>query len=436
MRRDEFKTLLSDQLEPVHVSALLRRRCLNAAQSGGADGRLDGMDGKEGTVVKRKFSVALACALMLALLGGVALAAANRAGLLDFIGRYQGAYIPEDAAQYVEAGDNFDTDVATVALREVYYDGRSLRLVADVTPSDPKTLLAGVDSMAGDSWEDLTRLVGAETDEGDERTIADAFREMGYTAAYNVNLSSDAWARQEENGESGSIVEATQDFVLGEDGTLTVFSSFEFTKDEPERDINLILIYSRMQTDESGNLTDEREQPPLKCLYPLHLTAAEKEESGVYVSAAPADFESIGVRVDRLTVTVKPLELYYTIEGTITDAELYKKTDDGLLFEFIDPEKQTDEPWGQRLSDGLNGAGGGVFPDGKERFLCEGTLGANELRDVYTLRAYECWNKQRFDTLEIEMRPATTAEVAEISASVAALWDEATGGEEEDGSDS
>ena len=32
-----------------------------------------------------------------------------------------------------------------------------------------------------------------------------------------------------------------------------------------------------------------------------------------------------------------------------------------------------------------------------------GSLALSELRDTYTMRAYECWNKQRFETHEIHM---------------------------------
>ena len=35
-----------------------------------------------------------------------------------------------------------------------------------------------------------------------------------------------------------------------------------------------------------------------------------------------------------------------------------------------------------------------------------GTLSLDEKADCYTLRAYECWEKRRFDTHEIRMKKA------------------------------
>lgn len=396
MNGREFEDRLHEQMQGVAVSSELRRRTVAAAH------------GKEKRM-KKKVSTALVFALVGVLMCSVALAVAGRAGVMDFIGRYQGAYIPKDAQAYVtQSGESLDAGEASVTLRELYYDGLSLRVTADFTPNDPKTLLLGVDSSPEDPWQDLTHLSEEGMDESDTRTIAEVFGEGGWKSACSVNLSCDF-------EKDGAPVGEGQDFVLGEDGVLTVFGQYEFTDDLPERDFDLLFSFQRYKLDENGGLTSVHEEERQKCLYPLHLTAAAREGEGVYVSTAPAEYPSIGVRVDRVSVTVKPLELYYTIEGVITDEQLYKKTDDGLFFEFIDPDKPFTEPWEQRLAEGLSGGGGGSFPDEEGHFIQKGTLGLSELRDVYTLRAFECWEKQRFDTCEIQMRPASAEEAAQIA---------------------
>ena len=85
MNRDELNRRLHEEMTDVRVSPALRRRTLHA------------MQGKERIIMGRKWTVALAAALLAVLLCAVALAAVGRWGMLDFIGRYQNTYIPQDA---------------------------------------------------------------------------------------------------------------------------------------------------------------------------------------------------------------------------------------------------------------------------------------------------------------------------------------------------
>ncbi len=74
----------------------------------------------------------------------------------------------------------------------------------------------------------------------------------------------------------------------------------------------------------------------------LHFTAKASavDDEETIVSVEPVEYESIGVRVDRVTVTTKPLAMDYAIEYTVVDAEKFAQTDDGLWFEFIDPNSR------------------------------------------------------------------------------------------------
>ena len=394
MKRSEFSDALRAQTAAVRVSPRLRERALDAARE------------KERKTVKKKVSMALVFALIGVLLCSAALAAAiHRAGIIDFISRYSDTYIPEDAANYVQTDEQaIELDEVVITVREIYYDGRTARVTADVAPRDEGTLLMGVDTWIEDSWQDLITLTWAEADEQDTRSVADVFAEKGYARAYNVNFGC-------EEELSDRVVTGAQDFVLGEDGVLTVFAQWEYDSDLPEREIALLAILHRYDAGEDGRPQSTNQIDRHKL--PVTLKAAVREEEGrsqAYVNEEPVMYESIGVRVDRVLIEVKPLELYAMIDYTVVDPELYKKADDGLWFEFIDPTIETDQPYEQRLASGLSG-GGSAWSVGDGRMRQTETLGLSELRDVYTLRAYECWEKQRFDEHDIAMRPATAEEI-------------------------
>lgn len=367
--------------------------------------------------MKRKWTVALAAALITVATCAVALAAAGRAGMLDFISRYSNSYIPEDAAAYVQ------TDVATVeqegvvvSVRESYYDGRTLRLTVDITPRNEKMLLVGVDSCVDDSWQDMITMDHTGMDAGDTRAVLDAYHQGGYDQMFRTNV----FTEEAEQGRGGGSL----DFVLDpEDGTMTYYLEQQFEENKPEREVVLHVSLTPYDDPEAGE-ESLNENKRVTATQRMTLTAATLAAGGqaadgivanTYVSVGPVDYESIGVRVDRVLIEVMPQEIYYTIDGTVTDRELYEKTDDGLFFEFIDPNSTAEAYWEQRLMEGLS-AGSGMSPldgdlDTAVHYQQTGTLGRNELHDAYTLRAYECWEKQRFDTHEIVMRPATQADV-------------------------
>ena len=402
MRKDEFSSRLHRQMSPARVTPELRRQALDAAR------------GKERKTVKKKISMVLVFALLGALAASVALAAAmSRAGMFDFISRYSGTYIPEDAANFVETREHVvETEGATITVRETYYDGRTVRVTVDATPTDEKTLLMGVDTWIGDPWQDLITLVWTDADESDTRSVAEAFADYGYERAYNVSLNC-------EREEAGRVVSGVEDFVLGEDGVLTTFAQWEFDDDRAERPIVMEVALSPYVAGEDGKPV--REGETMRFTVPMTLTApvrgGEDGETQAYVNDEPTLYESIGVRVDWLLIEVKPLEIYATIDYTIVDEELYAATDDGLWFEFVDETIETDQPYEQRLAEGLTGTGG-VDRIGRGRFRQRETLGLNELHDVYTLRAYSAWEKVRYEAHDIAMRPATAEDIAHMQAEV------------------
>lgn len=114
------------------------------------------------------------------------------------------------------------------------------------------------------------------------------------------------------------------------------------------------------------------------------------------------------MRIDKVTMMIKPLEIYYTIDYTVTNREKFAALDGGLDFEIIDPNSGAAEYWEQRLKDGPSGAGSSGPTDGGDwdtavTWQQEGTLALSEWAQSYTLRAYSAWEKTRYDTHTIRM---------------------------------
>ena len=411
MTREELAERLRRETDGVHADPALMQRTLRAAR------------GKEENkpVMMKKISLAVAFALIAVTICAAAIAAANRWGMLDFVDRYAVQhYIPEDAQDYVE------TDVAvlenewvTVSIRELYYDGRTSRMTVDVTPREERVLLVGEDVCLSDLFINLTHEYVMDG-ENDMRTIYQAMQEEGYEKIYAANFCT----MDAEHGITGG----SMDYILGEDGTLTIFQQEEYADDRPQREITfqaIIMPYDAPLDPEgyanyAARKTLEATITMTASVTSTDAPVVEGEIPNVYVSCEPAEYPSVGVRVDRLTIEVKPQDIYAIVEYTVTDMEAYAKTDDGLWFEFIDPDREIDPAREgtyvqQRLTSGLSG-GGMVMPvdDEKENpttYRQTETLGRNELHDSYTLRAFDCWEKARFETHTFSMRPATAEDM-------------------------
>lgn len=362
--------------------------------------------------MKRKISVAMVFALAVVMAGAVALAAASGMGILDFAGRYNNVYIPEDAQSYIQSDvSTIEQDGVVVNIRELYYDGRTTRMIVDVTPRNDKTLLLGTDCSMKDNWQNLWRDADGGWDDADERTVYDLYVQKGCASAYSVNV----WTVDEEHGTGGG---GTMDYTLGEDGTLTVFREANYEDDRAEREITLKVGLTPFTDPEKDELDDSRRMVAEQRMTLTSAATNTVDEAGVvqgvYVNTEPVVYESIGVRVDRVMIEEKPQELYATIDYTVIDRELYQKTDDGLVFSFIDPSK-TGAIWEQRLTGGITSGGQSHPIDGNletaTRYRQEETLGKNELHETYTLGSYECWNKTRFEDKSFTMRPATQADI-------------------------
>ena len=174
MKESQISDALRESMNAVRLSPALRARALCAMR--GSEERRPKM--------KRKFSAALAFALVGVLVVAVALAVANRKGVLDFLS-YSEATLPENAGDYVQ------TDVAAgeqdglhAVVREVVYDGHRLWATVDINMDGEKPLLTGLDYGLDD--EEKWAWLRHDESETDDRTILDVYRAEGYTDAYYI----------------------------------------------------------------------------------------------------------------------------------------------------------------------------------------------------------------------------------------------------------
>ena len=412
MTRKELAERLRRETDGVHASAALTQRTLRAAQ------------GKEENqpVMMKKMTLAVAFALIAVTLCAAAIAAANRWGMLDFVDRYAvDHYIPEDAQAYVQTDvAQLEDEWVTVSIRELYYDGRTSRMTVDVTPKAEHVLLVGEDLCLSDPFINLTHEYVMDG-ENDMRTVYQVIGEEGYEAVYAAtSCTFDA---------AHGITGGSMDYILGEDGTLTIFQQEEYAENRPQREVTfqaILMPYDTpLEPDGYANYdrrdTLEATITMTASVSPTDVPVGEGEIPNVYVSREPIEYPSVGVRVDRLMIEVKPQDIYAIIDYTVTDAEAFEKTDRGLWFEFIDPDREIDPAREgtyvqQRLTSGLSG-GGMVMPIDNDKeeptmYRQTETLGRNELHDAYTLRAFNCWEKDRYETHTFAMRPATAEDLA------------------------
>lgn len=409
MTRKELTAALRAQTEGVRMSPQLRR------------GIIDAVYGKEQKIMKRKIpAIVLAVALSI-LCCAAALAAADRAGMLDFLGQYDNTPVPEGMQNVIE-NDVLETgsDLVDVTVRELYYDGLTARMTIDVKPKSEKIMLIGFDALVTDAWSDQNRLNPA-FDPSDARTVQEVFREKGYTAGYTVSASLTA--------PEGEIIGGSRDCTLSEDGVLTLFLEEHFTQNVEARGNVTMCVTLRPSIDADGNAINANDDQRMRIDQPLALSSTVGARE-VYVSEAPVVLEKTGVTIEHFFVDVQPAELYATLIYTITETELgsqhpygkpeYGTLDQYFLLELIDPDSTSEDPYEQTLTRGLSDTGTGlrISAEGEEpaRYMSTYSLALSELRDSYTVRVFDFATKERYESAALSMRKATAEDVAIIDA--------------------
>ena len=380
---------MNERISRQEVSDALERRLSGLQEDPWLTAKVLSKAEGEKTVKKISATAILVIALLALTMAGALAAALNAWGVIDFAGNLSWTYVPENARDSVTAENlTVETDDLVCTIRESYYDGEILRLTADIAPKE-KMLLVAEDEviMPADNEEDcVTAVEYAKTHFGGR---------LGDVYLYPEDMDVDGEA----------------DWRSNEDGSVTLYMACFFPDELPEREAKLELGYVPGKDLES--LTEEElEEESLfdtenmvRTPVTLKVRAVETES---YVCEEPLDFPSAGVQVTRVAMTVSPLEIRYRLYFTVTDLEKYKAMDGGLWFEFVNPESTAADYFEQTFEGGLSGSGSIVCVDDRDEFgnekvgsvLCQtDTLGLNALGEEYTIRAYNCWEKTRYETV-------------------------------------
>ena len=380
---------MNERISRQEVSDALERRLSGLQEDPWLTAKVLSKAEGEKTVKKISATAILVIALLALTMAGALAAALNAWGVIDFAGNLSWTYVPENARDSVTAENlTVETDDLVCTIRESYYDGEILRLTADIAPKE-KMLLVAEDEviMPADNEEDCVTAV--------------------------------EYAKTQFGGRLGDVylcpedmdVDCEVDWRSNENGSVTLYMACFFPDELPERDAKLELGYVPGKDLES--LTEEElEEESLfdtenmvRTPVTLKVRAVETES---YVCEEPLDFPSAGVKVTRVAMTVSPLEIRYRLYFTVTDLEKYKAMDGGLWFEFVNPESTATDYFEQTFEGGLSGSGSIVCVDDRDEFgnekvgsvLCQtDTLGLNALGEEYTIRAYNCWEKTRYETV-------------------------------------
>lgn len=368
MNRQEMHQQLDHELERVKVSPRLRCSTLRAVQ------------GKDEIVMKRKVSTALVLAIIAVLLASVALAATSKWGMQQFWQQYQNAYVPDNAGDYIqtdvhELGGN---DV-TILLRELYYDGTEVYATVDVTPTDKDTLLIPEFLSMADGWGNLTKTE-------DSTPILTRWQESGKKRVLAIG----AYCRDENETDD---ITGNVDAVLNEEGVLTFSLEARYDTCKAERlgrfEFTLI-TYSDPDQGEAGRDAD------WKAKITLSAPLKAEQEARRLVCQTPQEYESIGVRVESITMEITPMNIRASVTYTVTDEALFATQGRDMWFEFIDPDSTETAPYKQRLKSGVD-TEGWRSEDGTGHYTQVESLGVNEIHESYTLRAFDSGTKERFE---------------------------------------
>ena len=402
----EFHDSVERQLSGLKPDPLLARRII---ASGG---------GEEPVKKKISASAIVVIALAVILATGALAATLNAWGVIDFAGNHAGTFVPADYQDSIRQENvALETESAACTIQESYYDGMILRLTARIVPK-ADALLIGPSSCADDPVSDLFLQLpepGEEEDEteeedaepdgdgAEEETIgAYALRECAGRLA-EVNLTADVpWE------------DCASDFMMNGDGSYTFYLECQFKEEQAEIKVPLQFRYLPMAVDETQEDTghvrfDMADLETAQADMPF-----QSVETRTYLCETPLEFPGAGVRVIRVAMTATPLEIRCALDYEIMDLETYQSLEDGLWFEFIDPDSAETEYSAQVLSSGLTSGGEIGRPDGKDDEPDEvGTvyrqldaIGLDNLGSHYTIRAYSAWEKTRFETVTFEVKEA------------------------------
>ena len=293
-------------------------------------------------------------------------------------------------------------DLATFRLREAVYDGEYAYMIVDVTPREG-LLLYGPSYGPKDLMSDLTgddsipMTIGEYAEKNDLQmasvAVSTALDALGEEFISSIDCHMEA---------DGTLVLMLTCKIAGNDGAALA--------DTLQCSVSPLILSANGDDAITYGYFDEGGDDPLYASTGYTLDQENRQETDLaftlteagghdaLASAQSAEYPSCGVRVDSVSFTASPMALYYEVHFTITDETAYAATEDGVWFEFLDAN-------GDALSGGVTRTGE-VTRQKDGSLVQSGSLAAqNGLPESVTLRAYNCWTKERYETNELTLNP-------------------------------
>lgn len=314
-------------------------------------------------------------AVLCLLATGTALAMTNAWGILDFLsGRRLGIEVMPEAAKIVQTDlpqEGGESELAKFSVREAVFDGLNVYIVVEAKPANQDYLLLGLESPS-DPIRNMGPLFGDKSGTIGEYAKGNGMIPIRAAVSLNINGSS-------------------YDYVLDSDGTLVCMINSPYNDSDSSLSLELNCTTAPF-VDGSVDLENIQRNS-------LKVDLQNSGAQNAVTNVDTAEYADCGVRVDKVTLTGSPMGIYAVVEFTVVDEAKFAETNGGLWFEFIDEN-------GDRLPEGAS-SGDSLTPtdDSGIRYIQTCSIKAAEMLpgDV-SLRGYNCWNKNLYETHVFEMQ--------------------------------
>ena len=380
----------------------------------------------EKPVKKLSLGMILVIVLLCVLLTGAVAAMLGGWSINDFWNRLEEngeTLLPSDYEQYIENQDiTAEGRQAACTVTGSYYDGKYMEITVNVTPVEnalPINFYYKPD-------DDVTGIYYNEA-VTEEMTVAEYARKNheGYVAM----IDGEIWSYNEEEGKydciGGSVTE-----TLNPDGSMTLVLDGETEEaDQREQEVELWIrcVKAAVKDNESGRVFEPAgEEETIKIPLKVHPT-----ESREYVCDGELDFSDVGLKAEKVILTVTPLDIVCRMDMKVTNSELYKaqfgeheisvvevnyvnQTTEytqrvemsNLWFEFVYTGKETEETVPGGVAGEQSGYGDMDIPREGATFHVTITASADAFGDHYAIRPYNRETGERFKPVEFTVSPA------------------------------
>ncbi len=321
---------------------------------------------------RNRFAILAAAFVMV--FGTTAFAAVRYWGLSDFFA-VSGKEIPKEAIPLIETDvqqDALQNDLIHFKVREAICDNKAVYVVIEARPANTEQyLLVPMDAY----YTDPVLTLGLDADDGE--TISQyAARNNKQMLYVNASLSN-----------NGTYITHSADFTTEEDGTVAFILKGDNISSIDDMTLTCdTTVYPIDLNGKNGEAT--------KGSFDFKLSNKSTEEKVSYQQANPTIVENTGVIVDKIEICKSELGVYTELtfhiapDATKDQIELAKS---GLWFEYLDKE-------GNRWESGLSGIGTiEEINDGV--FVQKNNFNNRAIPDTITIRAYDCWEKDRYGTV-------------------------------------